>query len=92
MFLSFLDLVLVNVLNIGLALAVSSKEESFFEEHEEDGLKINKVVNLYDESYEANPVEDEDEKKGKFKEKGGLESRDMMLDDDDEFTLSISDR
>lgn len=32
MFLSFLDLVIVNVINIGLALAVSSKEETFFEE------------------------------------------------------------
>lgn len=93
MFLSFLDLVIVNVINIGLALAVSSKEETFFEEEEDDGVKINKVFNLYDDSYEANVVDSVDEKKSKkFKEKPGLESRDMMMDDDDEFTLSISDR
>ena len=84
MFLSFLDLVIVNVINIGLALAVSSKEETFFEEEEDDGVKINKVFNIYDDSYEANAVDSVDEKKSKkFKEKPGLESRDMMMDDDD---------
>ncbi len=36
----------------------------------------------------------EEDKKGKPKEKKGLESRDMLVgdDEDDEFTLSISDR
>lgn len=74
MFISFLDLVIVNVINIGLALAVSSKEETFFEEEEDDGVKINKVFNLYDDSYGANVVDSVDEKKGKgkFQEKPGL--------------------
>lgn len=36
-------------------------------------MKINKVFNIYDDSYEANVVESIDEKKSKkFKEKPGL--------------------
>lgn len=73
MFISFLDLVIVNIINIGLALAVSSKEETFFEE-KDNGVTINKVFNLYDDSYEANVIDSVDEKngKGKFKEEPGL--------------------
>ena len=44
---------------MGLALAVSSKDETFFEEEEEDGMKINKVFNAYD-SYDVGQMEGHD--------------------------------
>lgn len=40
-----------------LALAASSKAETFFEEEEEDGIKINKVYNVQEE-YEVKEVDD----------------------------------
>jgi hypothetical protein len=46
-FLTLLDLIIVNVLNIILALAVSAKDQNFFEE-EDGGFKINKVMNDFD--------------------------------------------
>jgi len=42
-------LIVINILNVILALAASSKNDNFFEEEEEDGIKMNKVYNIYDE-------------------------------------------
>lgn len=62
-FLLFLDLVVVNLLCLVLALAASSKSETFFEEESEEGMKINKVVNLYEE-YHLEGLSDSHKKAG----------------------------
>ena len=42
-----IDLMAVTLINIILALAASSKSDDFFEELEDDGLKMNKIVNMF---------------------------------------------
>ena len=90
-FLIVLDLIIVNILNIILALAVSSKADTLFE-LKEDGYTMNKVVNDYDQ-YLIPALGGE---AGLDNKEKGLESRDNLRegeeDDDEELTFSVSDR
>ena len=52
-------------------------------------MKINKVFNAFEE-YDVGQL-NSDEKDGGLKQKD-VDSRDIIMDDDDQFTLSISDR
>ena len=46
-FMIVIDLMAVTLINIILALAASSTSDDFFEELEDDGLKMNKIVNMF---------------------------------------------